>query len=61
MVSGMTRGGAVLAVLGALIAAAPAGAEPAPPAPAVPAPAVPAGPSIAPVAVVDPGPDAARR
>ncbi len=64
MVSGMTRGGVVVAVVGALVIAAPAGAEPVPPAPApptpaLPVPAVPAGPSIAPVAVVDPGPEAA--
>lgn len=59
MVSGMMRGLAVMAVIGAMVAAAPAGAEPDAPAPVVPAPADapadPAAPAIAPVAVVDPG------
>lgn len=55
MVPGMTRGAVAVAVVTALLAAAPAGAEPDPPAPPVPVPAAPADPAIAPVAVVDPG------
>lgn len=60
MVPGMTRSAAVMAVVGALLTAVPAGAEPDPAAPTVPAPTVPvpAGPaeaSIEPVAAAEPG------
>ena len=49
------RGAAVVAVIGALLTAAPAGAEPDPPAPPDPTPAESGAPAITPVAVVDPG------
>ena len=62
MVPGLTRGAAVMAVVGALLAAAPAGAEPEPPAPVVPpppGPSAPADPAVAPVALSSPGADPA--
>ncbi len=54
MVSGMTRGMAVVAAVGVLLAA-PAGADPGPPPPAVPPPATPGAEAVAPVAAADPG------
>jgi len=52
--AGTVRAAAVMAVLGALVAAAPAAAEPDPPGPDVAAPGAPADPAIAPAALTDP-------
>ena len=54
MKAGTVRAAAVMAVLGALVAAAPAAAEPDPPGPDVAAPGAPADPAIAPAALTDP-------